>query len=169
VNWKDSSRDKSIVNLGGGPRPIPKSAKGVPIYVHDWYGPGRHAMVVSTRSPEYKTASDQFRKDAPLTGDESRVSEVSKVEFPSPLQPKDDLAPTTVITHVVRQGDKLIVRGTAADNGEVTKVIVNGQAARSLRPNYAEWEVTLDAAPELRAHAEDAAGNIEKHEHVRRD
>ena len=46
---------RALVNLGGGPRPEPEDAKGVPIYLHDWFGPGRHAMVVSTRSPEYKT------------------------------------------------------------------------------------------------------------------
>src|SRR5262245_8152626 len=76
VNWTDGRRQKSIVNLGGGPRPQPKTAKGVPIYLHDWYGPGRTAEVVSTRSPEYKASPAEFHEDAPLTGDESRVREV---------------------------------------------------------------------------------------------
>ncbi len=57
LHWKDNSKAKALVNLGGGPRPTPKTAKGVPVYLHDWYGPGRHALVVSTRSPEFKSAA----------------------------------------------------------------------------------------------------------------
>src|SRR5262249_45016129 len=104
VNWKDGSKGKALVNLGAGPRPQPKAPKGVPVYLHDWFGPGRHALVVSTRSPEFKAAPGTFRPGAPLTGDESRVAEVSKVEFPNPLDPADDLPPTTVMTHVQRRG-----------------------------------------------------------------
>ena len=32
LNWKDNSKAKALVNLGGGPRPTPKTAKGVPVY-----------------------------------------------------------------------------------------------------------------------------------------
>jgi hypothetical protein len=38
-----------------------------------------------------------------------------------------------------------------------------------LRPDFAEWEVILDAVQagcRLRAHAEDAAGNVEKLPHI---
>ena len=36
----------------------------------------------------------------------------------------------------------------------------------SVTPNFAEWEVLLDAKPaKLTAHAEDAAGNVEKTAH----
>ena len=92
-------------------------------------------------------------------------------DFPRPLEPVDDLSPTTVITHVVRQKDgKLLVRGTTADDGIVKKVLVNGQAARTLTPNYSEWEVilpsTAGADRKLQAQAEDAAGNIEPRPHV---
>ena len=59
-NWDRRQQARSaLVNLGGGPRPQPKTAKGVPIYLHDWFGPGRHAKVVSTRSPEYKADAGQ--------------------------------------------------------------------------------------------------------------
>jgi hypothetical protein len=168
VNWKDGSRQKALVNLGGGPRPKPKTEKGVPIYLHDWFGPGRHAMVVSTRSPEYKSTPDKFRAETPLTGDESRVAEISDVELPKVLDPVDDLPPSTVITHVVRMaGGKVVVRGTTADNGTVRRVLVNGQEARPLAANFAQWEIALAApAGELRAYAEDAAGNVESRPHV---
>src|SRR5262249_29530135 len=126
VNWKDGSRQKALVNLGGGPRPTPKTAQGVPVYLHDWFGPGRHAMVVSTRSPEFKGAPGKSRAEAPLTGDESRVGEVKGVAFPKVLDPVDDLPPTTVITHVRRPASgKVVVRGTTADNGAVKRVVVN--------------------------------------------
>jgi len=170
VNWNDGSKSKAIVNLGGGPRPQPKTEKGVPIYLHDWFGPGRHAMVVSTRSPEYKSTPDLFRSEFPLTGNESRVMEVAKAAFPELLTPVDDLPPATVITHVVRKGSKLLVRGVTSDNGDVKTVTVNGAAARSTRPNFAEWEVELNTTPSdgrLQASAVDAAGNVEPRPHVR--
>jgi hypothetical protein len=174
VRWKDGSREKALVNLGGGPRPTPKTPKGVPVYVHDWFGPGRNALVVSTRSPEYKSAPGKFHREPPLTGNESQVAEVAGVPFPKLLDPVDDLPPTTVITHVRRPAPgKVVVRGTTADNGAVKRVVVNGQEARPLAANFAEWEVTLDVAAgpvTLRAHAEDAAGNVEPRPHVvRRD
>ena len=163
ANWKDNSKQKAIVNLGGGPRPQPKTEKGVPIYLHDWFGPGRHAQVVSTRSPEYKAAPDTYRTESPLTGDESRVAEVTNVEFPEPLSPVDDLPPATVITHVTPRDGKLFVQGTCSDNGPVKRVLVNGQEAKTTSENLATWEITLDrnGLTEISAHGEDEAGNVE--------
>jgi hypothetical protein len=171
VNWKDGSKAKALVNLGGGPRPKPKTARGVPVYLHDWFGPGRHALVVSTRSPEFKSEPDRFRPESPLTGDESRAAEVRDVEFPKLLDPVDDLPPTTVITHTTRPApDRLVVRGTTADNGTVKRVVINGHQARALSDNFAEWEVTLEGLPagavRLQAHAEDATGNVESRPHT---
>ena len=63
----------------------------------------------------------------------------------------------------------LVVRGSAADNGTVRRVVVNGREARALSANFAEWEVTVElpADCKLTAHAEDAAGNKEPRPHVR--
>src|SRR5262249_54531383 len=87
-----------------------------------------------------------------------------------PLNPIDDLPPTTVITHVSAEGKQILVRGTRSDNGTVKKVVVNGQAAKAVRPNFAEGEVTLKVqgtgTVKLTAHAEDAAGNVERRPHV---
>ncbi len=170
VNWKDNSKAKALVNLGGGPRPTPKTPQGVPVYLHDWYGPGRHARVVSTRSPEYKSAPGDYHAESPLTGDESRVAEVKGVPMPELLTPIDDLPPATVITHVTRTSPGTVrVRGTTSDNGPVRRVLVNGQEARPLAANFAEWEATLTAPAgvvSIEAHAEDAAGNIEPRPHV---
>jgi hypothetical protein len=163
INWSDRSRQKAIANLGGGPRPQPKTDKGVPIYIHDWFGPGRTALVVSSRSPEFKASPEKFHADAPLTGDESRVAEVAESSFPQLLDPVDDLPPATVITSVVRTKDRVIVRGTCIDNGTVKQVMVNGQSAKPLAANFAEWEAVLTgAAKQFEARAEDAAGNVEK-------
>ena len=61
------------------------------------------------------------------------------------------------------------MRGAAADGGTIRAVRVNGQPARSLGPNYSQWEVVLErVAPgplELTAVCEDDAGNIEKIPH----
>jgi RNA polymerase sigma factor (sigma-70 family) len=94
-----------------------------------------------------------------------------RADYPKPLAPVDDLPPITVITHARPAGaGTLVVRGTTSDNGAVAKVMVNGQPARALRDNFAEWESVLeDVRPgevKLTAHAEDAAGNIEKRSHV---
>ena len=83
----------------------------------------------------------------------------------------DDLPPATVITHVGQPGNgRLVVRGTTSDNGPVTKVLVNGKAARPLAANFAEWEVVLEkqrpGPVKLAAHAEDAAGNVEQTPHT---
>lgn len=166
VKWA-GGRGQAMVNLGGGPRPKPKTEKGVPIYLHDWYGAGRHALVVSTRSPEYRADEKRFRADAPLTGDESKVAEVKEVAFPKLLDPVDDLPPATVITAVTIREGKTVVRGTTSDNGTVKKVLVNGTEARSLAANFSEWEATLVAKPgaKVTAHAVDEAGNEEKLPH----
>jgi hypothetical protein len=171
LNWKDGSKGKALVNLGGGPRPQPKTAKGVPVYLHDWFGAGRHALVVSTRSPEFKSDPQKFRPEPPLTGDESRVAEVRDIPLPKILDPIDDLPPTTVITHVSRPAaGRVLVRGTTADNGAVKRVLINGKEARAVAANFAEWEITLDEQPSgevtLRAHAEDEAGNVEQRPHM---
>jgi hypothetical protein len=91
-------------------------------------------------------------------------------EYPKPLDPVDDQAPTTVITRTSRQADGTwLVRGTTTDNGAVKTVAVNGCSAHAVSANFAEWEATVpatQAGPELRAFAEDAAGNVEVKPHV---
>ena len=171
VNWADNSKAKALVNLGGGPRPEPQTDKGVPVYLHDWFGPGKDAVVVSIKSGEFKADPSKFHAEKGVTGDESRLAEVKGIAFPQLLDPVDDLPPTTVITHVLPQtGGKLLVRGTTADNGVVQRVVVNGKEAKASRPNFAEWEIVLnDVRPEVQqlvAYAEDVAGNIEHRGHV---
>ena len=166
LNWTENSKQKALANLGGGPRPTPKSEKGVPIYFHNWFGTGRHAMVVSVKSGEFKADPKAFRTESPLTGDESRVAEVTDVAFPAFPQPADDLPPATIITSVLKKDGKLVVRGSTIDNGTVTRVLVNGKLAKATSANFTEWEITLAAATELKAFAEDAAGNVEKTPHA---
>jgi hypothetical protein len=105
-------------------------------------------------------------KESATTGRSPRES-----DFPGPLNPVDDLPPATVITHWRRaEGGRLVVRGTTSDNGTVTRVLVNGREARATAPNFAEWEAVVPERPEdegeLKARAEDAAGNVEKRPHV---
>jgi hypothetical protein len=160
---------RALVNLGGGPRPTPKTPKGVPVYLHDWYGPGRHAKVVSTKAKDLLGDGNQYGEEVGLTGDESRVAHVTGIEFPKVLDPVDDLPPATVINRVFARDGMLVVRGTTGDNGTVKHVLVNGVEARPTRDNFAEWEAVVPPASTVRAHAEDAAGNVEKLPHeVRR-
>ena len=63
-------------------------------------------------------------------------------------------------------GGKLLVRGTCSDNGEVKRVLVNGQPAKPESANYAEWSIVLDATAErIIVQSEDAAGNQERLPH----
>jgi hypothetical protein len=169
VDWTGSKR-RAVVNLGGGPRPKPTTDKTVPVIVHDWFGPGRDARIVSTRSRELTRDGLPYREEPLLTGDESRAAEVKSVAFPKLLDPVDDLPPVTVITHVTRRGSQWLVRGTTTDNGQIKRVLVNGREATALAENFAEWEVMLDgqvtASGKLAARAEDTSGNMEAREHV---
>jgi hypothetical protein len=154
----------------------PKSPQDVmPVYLHDYYGPGRHAKAVWIHSKHYASDGLKYREEKPLSGEQygmsTVVAEVSDVEFPKLLDPVDDLPPTTVITHVAKLPDgALLVCGSTADNGTVKRVRVNGKDARAMAPNYAEWQITLDNLPagavQLTAYAEDTAGNVEKRPHV---
>src|SRR5579885_2731404 len=99
IDRHDNNR-RALVNRGGGPRPTPKTPTGVPVFLHDWYGPGQDAKVVSTAAKDFGKDGLSYAADAPLTGDESRAARVSGVRFPEPLHAVDDLPPATVITSV---------------------------------------------------------------------
>jgi hypothetical protein len=169
---RSNPRDpRPVVNTGGGAHVTPSTPRGVPVYLHDWYGPGRHARVVATNAKNYGADGLVYRAEEPLTGHESRVSEVRDIEFPQLLDPVDDLPPTTVITHAQRSAaNQIVVRGTTADNGTVKRVLVNGRPARPVAANFAEWEIILEGTArgemKIEAHGEDAAGNVEKRPHV---
>jgi G8 domain len=166
VDRKDGNR-RALVNLGGGPRPQPKTPHGVPVYLHDYYGTGEAAKVVSTRAKDFKADGMEYHEEPPLTGDESRVAHVKDVPFPKPLDPVDDLPPATVITSIHSHKGKLVVRGTTSDNGVVKRVLVNGHSGRALATNFMEWEAEVDETHErISARAEDEAGNTEKRPHV---
>lgn len=155
-------KEKSVINLGGGPRPQPKTAHGVPIFVHDYFGPGKHAKVASTRAKDLINDGHEYRAESPLTGDESRVTEVTDVAFPQLLSPKDDLPPVTIVTHVTPRGDKWLVQGTSVDNGRVRRVKVNEAEAKSVDRQFAQWQIELPAGTtQIAAYAEDEAGNRE--------
>ena len=162
INRQDNNR-RALVNLGGGPRPQPKTPTSVPVILHDFYGSGRHARVVSAKSGEVKTEPATYKSESPLTGDEARVIEVRDIPFPQLLDPIDDQPPSTVITSVTRTSDGWLIRGSASDNGEIKQVTVNGVPARAVRENFAEWEalITGEKLLALMVSAADAAGNVE--------
>ena len=152
---------RALVNLGGGPRPTPKTPKGVPVFMHDWFGAGQHAKIASTKAKDLLADGNVYVEEVGLTGDESRVARVSNVTFPKLLDPIDDLPSATVITSITKNADKLIVRGVTSDNGLVKRVLVNGIEAKATRDNFAEWETVVPMSDRVTAHAEDAAANVE--------
>lgn len=160
---------RALVNRGGGTREPSITERGVPVYLHDFFGPGRTAKVASTACADLMGDGTAWRKEPPLTGDESMIAEVGAVEFPKLLDPVDDLAPTTMITHARMLGGKVIVTGISHDDGAVVAVTVNGQAAEivSSVAGVTDWKITLDTplGGKIAASARDDAGNVERTGH----
>jgi hypothetical protein len=170
-----STRRRALINLGGGPRLTPSTPTGVPIYIHDHFGPGRHAKVVSTRAKDLLNDGNKYVESPPLTGNESRVAEVSGIEFPKVLDPVDDLPPASVVTFptagapVKAVDGVLIIRGTTTDNTQTKRVSVNGVPAKNTGFDFHQWEVQLTGVKpgklKLVTDAEDVSGNHEKTPH----
>jgi hypothetical protein len=166
VTIKDSSSNLGLVDVPpNGKQKQPPPLDPVPYYFHDWFGPGRHAKILTADMVEKaKDGLTYVDSPFPFFGKTMKMAEVKDVPFPNLLTPVDDLPPTTVITSVRAN----VVRGTTSDNGEVKRVLVNGRDARATAPNFAEWEATLEDASKLEAWAEDAAGNTERLRHSNR-
>jgi hypothetical protein len=168
LDRKDKSR-RALVDRGGGARTAPLTEAGVPVYLHDHYGPGRTAKIASLAATALMTDGTAWRDEAPLTGKDSRVTEVRDIAFPKLLDPVDDLAPVTLITGTRSEGGQLIVTGVTHDNGEIAAIMVNGQTAKvlSLNAGVADWQITLPAAntQKITAFATDQAGNTEQAPH----
>lgn len=166
----DVDRRRAIFNRGGSQRVNPFVAQGVPYFIHDYYGAGRHARLVSLRATDLLGDGAEYREEPPLTGDESRVAEVSGLEWPQLLDPIDDLPPATIITRVQRTDTGMRVWGVTHDNGDIVEVTVNGNSAKivSLATGVADWVTELVEPPSesLVAGARDAAGNQEKTPHI---
>ena len=47
ISWSKSYERRPLFNRGGQTRGIQFVDEGVPSYFHDYYGPGRHAKIVS--------------------------------------------------------------------------------------------------------------------------
>ena len=161
---------RALVNRGGGARTPPITERGVPVFLHDYYGPGRTAKIASTQDASLMHDGTTWRQEPPLTGDQSVVTEVRDVPFPQLLDPVDDLPPTTFITSTAVQKDgRLRVTGITHDNGEIATILVNGQPAKAVfaQPGLADWEITIDlpATSKITAWAKDKAGNTESPGH----
>lgn len=168
ISWSKSYDRRPLFNRGGQTRGIQFVDQGVPYYVHDYYGKGRHAKIVSTSAKNILADGNKYHPEPPLTGDESVVAEVTNVDWPTLLDPIDDLPPATIITSVRKEPGKLIVTGISHDNGTITSVTVNGQPA-DRSPQIAgvvDWRIELSAMPvSIVAIAADEAGNAEQTGH----
>ncbi|MEM9660102.1 MAG: hypothetical protein AAF961_17195, partial [Planctomycetota bacterium] len=92
-----------------------------------------------------------------------------KPSFPI-IKPIDDLPPATIVTGVRRVGDALRVIGVAIEDGDVASVQVNGVEAIATDDNFRQWTATAPVSMfgdgAIRAHAIDAAGNVEPQPHI---
>jgi hypothetical protein len=165
----DRRRTRPLFNRGGSVRADPFVPRGVPYFLHDYYAPGRHARLVSSKAADLLADGRTYRSDPPLTGDESVVTEVRDLEWPELLHPVDDLPPATIITLIEPAGERLIVHGISHDNGDITAVTVNGKPAELLSntAGVVDWRITIPVTEDglVQAHAADAAGNVEQRVH----
>ncbi len=158
-----------LVNRGVGTR-VPPITIGVPIFIHDYFGPGRHAKLISTSAKDLLLDGNAYREQPPLTSDESRVAEVSDVEWPTLLEPIDDIPPATIITSIQIGETAVAVHGISHDNGDILSVTLNGQKAEiiSRTSGVITWQkkLTIPLDGKLRAKATDNSGNVEQTPHV---
>lgn len=170
LNRPEKYRDRwPVVNRGVGTQAPPVTPEGVPIYLHDHFGPGRHAKIVSTLAKAELADGHRYEPLAPYTGDQALAAEVTDVDFPELLHPIDDLPPATAITSVRIADGKAFVAGTSHDNGEIVNVTVNGTPARTTRSaaGVVDWEadIPIPVNRTITAHATDDAGNEEHTKH----
>jgi len=165
------SRYGKVVDLGGGPR-NDKLQNPVAYYFHDYPSEGHTTKVVSAKFAGEMNATDYHPVDG-FTGKDVRAAEVQRAEFPTLLEPVDDLPPATMITSVQPAKGKLLVRGVTQDNDEVASVTVQGRPARivSTHAGVVDWEISVDSprnasARKIEARAVDRAGNAEKTGHT---
>jgi G8 domain len=162
------SKAGKVVDLGGGPR-NDKLQYPVAYYLHDYPRNGHVTKVVSTKFVE-QLHDGVYQLVDGFTGKDVRAAEVQGTEFPTLLDPVDDLAPATMITSVQKVKGKLVVRGVALDNGEVASVTVNGRTATiiSSHAGVSDWEASIDqrGTTKLAAKAVDRSGNSEKIGHI---
>lgn len=157
------SRQAKVVDLGGGPR-NPKLEYPVAYYFYDFFAPRRTTKVVSVKFTDLLTSAD-FKSVDGFTGPDVRAADVTGVEFPTLLEPVDDLPPATIITSIRKHEGKVRVRGVSHDNGEIAAVIVNGNPARALthHAGVVDWEIEIDRPANgiIEAMATDKAGQNE--------
>lgn len=170
VSWTNPTDKRPIFNRGGTVRADPFLDQGVPYFVYDYYGPGRHAKIISTAAKDLMKDGNKYKTEPPLTGDESVVAEVTDVSMPQLLFPTDDVPPATIVTQAVRDRQQIRVTGISHDDGEITQVTVNGKEAEvtSRAAGVVDWTVTLGIPIDgkLSAQATDATGNVEQTAHV---
>jgi hypothetical protein len=154
---------------GGGALADPITAKSVPYYLHDHYGPGKHAKIVSAKAKDLLADGNEYKSEAPLTGKQAKVAQVGNVAWPKLLDLTDDLPPCTIITSIRKAGGKVVVTGIAHDNGDIVSVSVNGAKAKVMSANagVVDWQIELNGndMKSIIAFASDKAGNVEKMAH----
>jgi hypothetical protein len=173
VDRRDRGR-RPLVGRGGGAVVEPVTATSVPVFLHDHFGPGRHAKVIVQRDCGGEPQGAAYRTIAPVTGEDAVAAEVAGVEFPKLLDPVDDLPPATVVLSVRPDGGALVVEGVSHDNGAVAAVVVNGKESRfdsgagAAGGAVVDWKIRIALPPDgkVAAHAVDASGNVERSAHV---
>lgn len=168
VTVRGGDARRPVFNRGGSARSDRLTASGVTYVLHDHFGAGRDARLVALEKERTEESPRDSGKTSPMIGPDVVIKEAGDVEFPVLLHPVDDEPPATAVLSVRKEKQQWVVRGISHDNGEVAKVMVNGQDAQLQRTTagVVDWEIHLAKRPaKLMALAVDAAGNQEKTPH----
>jgi hypothetical protein len=156
------SRQARVVDLGGGPR-NDRLENPVAYYFHGFFGPSTVTKVVSAKFSD--RFGSGFEPIDGFTGPDVVAADGGDVSFPELLDPIDDLPPATAITSVRRDSARVVIHGISCDDGEISRIVVNGIEARQLESHagVVDWWATLEDVPDgtVVAGAIDRAGNRE--------
>ena len=156
-------------NRGGTVRVDPFVDKGVPYYIHDYFGPGRHAKIVSTKAADLLKDGNEYRQE--LAVDRRRIGgRRSEGRGLAPAsQPRGRSAARDHHPVGSPPGGQAAGQGRQPRQRRHPSVTVNGQDATiaSQSAGVADWriELTPPAGGKLSALAADDAGNAEKTPH----
>ena len=175
IDWTGEQARGAVVNLGGGPRPHAEDATRA---CRSTCTTGSAPAGTPRSSAPTPKDFRRRRPDVPrrAAADRRRVARrrgQATSTFPKLLDPVDDLPPTTVITHVRsvdgRQADRARHdrRQRHGDEGAwSTASEAKAPRAELRRVGDRCWTTSRAGELKLDAHAEDAAGNVEKRPHV---
>ena len=149
--WSSTARTRTAArssNVGGGTRTPPQHPArraDLPARLLRRRAATRRSSAPAPATCWATAASTATSRRSPAT---SRAWPRSEIDFPTLLDPANDMPPATVITRRQPSGRRLAPgpAGPRSSDQTIRSVRVNGLPATPVEPNFAQWEVVVKAA-----------------------